>query len=255
MGIYDPIENHLRNLTGDRWVVSFSEIESILGRSLPASARKHEPWWSNSHADGRHNSAWLDAGWMCTDLSLSRQCVTFRKAAKDQTHKVPRLERNVRPDPEDTRRIVCDWDEANKGRVSLSWTWQPLGTVRLDASQRLLFPKASVGPAIYRLRIRRDNKEARYVGEAENLSRRFGNYRNPGPTQQTSLRINSILKAALADNAEIAVACIQAAASIVGLTGESPADLSSKVVRCLFENAVLCVEHGDEIESLNRAKL
>src|SRR6185437_7526088 len=254
MGRYDPLSRHLAGLDKDSWVARFSEIESILGRKLPNSARTYEPWWSNSRQEGRHNAAWLDAGWIATDLSLGRKVVTFRKSVGGEkkphsTHgkiSAPRTDKIAR------HSLACSWDIANNEQLELAWVWKPLGLITLDVEGRLLFPTSPARAGIYRIRIRWPRKEARYIGEAENLARRFGNYRRPGPTQQTSLRIGATLKTALYDKAEVAIACI-VEASLDGRNGKTQVDFSSKVVRCLFENAVLFAEHGAEIETLNRA--
>ncbi len=59
-------------------------------------------------------------------------------------------------------------------------------------------PRCSQAPGIYRFRIRGSKGKALYVGETENLARRFGFYRNPGPSQQTNVRMNAKFREALA---------------------------------------------------------
>ena len=52
--------------SGQRFTVSFEEIESILGNPLPKSARADRRWWSNRR--GR-----LQAGaWLCADCRVVR---------------------------------------------------------------------------------------------------------------------------------------------------------------------------------------
>ncbi len=133
--------------------------------------------------------------------------------------------------------------------------WQPLGKLTATNGGRLTFPSVHAVPAIYRFRIR-DTKgiERSYVGEAVNLKRRFGNYRNPGSTQQTSLRIHGILKEALAAGAEISVSAVfEDRAWIHRNSGAGRVDFHSKAVRCVFENAAIVDGAGSEIESLNLA--
>jgi hypothetical protein len=71
-----------------------------------------------------------------------------------------------------------------------------------------------------------------YIGETDNLRRRLsGNYRNPGSGQQTSLRINALLREHLAAGGEVALAA--AAAATVWLDGEEQAlDLGVKRRAC-----------------------
>lgn len=66
----------------------------------------------------------------------------------------------------------------------------------------------------------------------------MGNYRNPGGGQMTSLRINALLVAHLADGGDVQVASVTDAA--VDLAGRRAAlDLSHKAGRLLAENAAL----------------
>lgn len=41
--------------------LAFVELERILGRPLPASARRHRPWWGNNDRSPQAK-AWLGAG-------------------------------------------------------------------------------------------------------------------------------------------------------------------------------------------------
>jgi len=43
-GKYRRLYHHLRDLPGDEWKATFSDIEKILGFELPNSARVHRPW-------------------------------------------------------------------------------------------------------------------------------------------------------------------------------------------------------------------
>ena len=56
--------------------LSFEEIESIIGRELPASAKEHRAFWAN---DPKHSQAkaWLDAGMYAKDLNLDTQAISF----------------------------------------------------------------------------------------------------------------------------------------------------------------------------------
>ena len=63
-GTYQPLSSHLGGVGQARVALTFSAIERILGRSLPASARKHRAWWSNERSGSHsHARAWMDAGW------------------------------------------------------------------------------------------------------------------------------------------------------------------------------------------------
>ena len=257
MSKYDPLSRHLRNLSRDKWVANFRGIEKILGFALPHSARKHPAWWANNEVEGRHSGAWLSAGWLTEDLNLSRERIIFQKSNGRRTVPIVDTKPSARRvfDLIKAASMPCAWDKAGNEELRLDWAWRPIGQVLSDEQGRLNFPAASNQPAIYRIRIKIGSKESRYVGETENLKRRFGHYRNPGPTQQTSIRIHGIIKDALGKGAEIAISVVQEDAWLRGVGAKRSADLASKTVRCLFENAAICVEEAIEIESLNRASL
>jgi hypothetical protein len=59
-----------------RWVkLSFSEIEGILTKNLPASAFKNEEWWNNNSV----RRVWLGIGWKIKDVDLKTKTVTFTR--------------------------------------------------------------------------------------------------------------------------------------------------------------------------------
>ncbi|MEQ8309074.1 MAG: hypothetical protein RIA72_00095 [Sphingopyxis sp.] len=83
MGKYEPLGDHLRALSEDRWNASFEEIEHILGFRLPNSARDHRAWWSN-HSGGNHSQAavWVEAGWETRDVDQARERIRFERVRK-----------------------------------------------------------------------------------------------------------------------------------------------------------------------------
>ncbi len=78
MGKYEPIARMLKQASNDEYCASLREIEEILGFKLPASARKHRAWWSNSYK-GNHSQAqgWIGAGWETRDIDMQREQVRF----------------------------------------------------------------------------------------------------------------------------------------------------------------------------------
>lgn len=59
--------------------LSFTQIEQILGSSLPPSAHNHRPWWANqSDTSNRPQAAaWLSAGWKVDSVNLEDEWVRF----------------------------------------------------------------------------------------------------------------------------------------------------------------------------------
>lgn len=81
--IYQPLHVRLSNERGPIVRLTFAEIEEVLGRKLPASARKFTSWWSNENVRAGHSQAraWLDAGF-AVKVSLKNLTVEFERGAK-----------------------------------------------------------------------------------------------------------------------------------------------------------------------------
>ena len=78
---YSPLYRWFQNQTLDKREVqlSFEQIEKILGKPLPPSARTHEPWWRDRSAGTSHVQAyaWLEAGWRVQTVNLKSRRATF----------------------------------------------------------------------------------------------------------------------------------------------------------------------------------
>jgi hypothetical protein len=135
--------------------------------------------------------------------------------------------------------------------VCVDVVWRNGGVVTLDSSGKLVFPKPPALPGIYRMAlIKRDGFGVTYVGQSDSLPRRFGNYRNPGPTQQTSKRINGLLLKVLSDGGRIEVEL--AVEGRLSLGGEPAVlDLKVKAHRLLAEGAAVVSASGDGREMAN----
>jgi hypothetical protein len=127
-----------------------------------------------------------------------------------------------------------------------------LGRVIVDEKGKLKFPRVPARPGLYRFKLRAaGDAESVYIGESDNVQRRFGHYRTPGPGQRTNLRLNDLFREILNAGGQISVAIAQEI-WIEASHGRAQADLSRKSLRCLFENFALAVEQASEVESLNR---
>ena len=106
-------------------------------------------------------------------------------------------------------------------------------------------------PALYRIRLTGAGGERRYVGETSNLSRRMYQYCNPGPTQQTNIRLNGIFVQHICYGGRIHVDLVQDGAQFC-LNGAARApDLASKFDRRLLENAAILIELANGSNLLN----
>lgn len=243
---YRQLHDYLASARVERQRLSFAAIEDILGFALPASARTYPAWWSNDGTGGRQSGAWLSAGWKTDELDLAGETVTFRRCETAPRAKPRR--------PAATSFNEADLEDVPGGRVQLSidMNWRRLGAVVLGEGGALIFPAAPAEPALYRLRLIGETSERHYIGETVNLRRRFGNYRRPGPTQQTSIRINEVLHSHLAAGGRIEADVILSGIALHCDGAPRTVDLSDKQTRRLLEQAALVGAGGIDIESLNR---
>jgi len=82
-GKYAQLYTYLDNRFADVIVLTFGQIEDVLGFALPQLARTYQPWWTKgeSNAGGTpHADAWTLAGRTATP-NLQAQTVTFERAA------------------------------------------------------------------------------------------------------------------------------------------------------------------------------
>lgn len=114
------------------------------------------------------------------------------------------------------------------------------------------FPSVSVAPGLYRLRLIDPSGSHVYIGETDNLQRRFAHYRNPGPTQATNVRINEIVRAHLAAGHAVELDVIGSDVALCLGANHQHLVLSDKVSRRLLEYAALVVGGAIDVESLNR---
>jgi hypothetical protein len=80
-GEYELLSKYLRDRYADRIVLTFSEIEDLLGFSLPVAARLHREWWDepNSTTD---RSAQADAWKLASrtaSVNMLAQIVLFER--------------------------------------------------------------------------------------------------------------------------------------------------------------------------------
>lgn len=75
--VYQPLRDRLFFSGKSEVTMSFAEIETILGRPLPRSARIRSAWWSNNAKGHVQAAAWLEANYRTSALDLGGERVTF----------------------------------------------------------------------------------------------------------------------------------------------------------------------------------
>lgn len=79
MNSYAPLHLWLMKSNSKSISMTFQQIEDIIGRTLPYSARSYSAWWSNNSHRHVHAHAWLDAGYHTRDVSAVQGTVTFTR--------------------------------------------------------------------------------------------------------------------------------------------------------------------------------
>ena len=137
-------------------------------------------------------------------------------------------------------------------RIGLEFHWQPLGQIRIDSNRGLLFPVAPHRPGLYRFRLLSNEVARHYVGETDELRRRFQNYRTPGKSQKTNIRMNGEFRGHMAAGGSIEVDIVVDKIDVMAAGQPVRVDLGVKAMRRLLEHAALVDEAAAGIQLLNR---
>ena len=247
---YEPLGDHLREqaANGLRQVeLAFGAVDRLVG-GLPPSARSLRTWWANnSHGQAL---AWRAAGLHVEKVDLPCQRVVFVTGQVGGSH-ADLTAGGAGPSTQGRRQVssalpaakVSEFAELDRVEVSVVFAWRDAAQVTLDVQEKLAFPLLPQMAGLYRLTLVSSPGQRRgrvYIGETDNLSRRLaGNYRNPGPSQQTSLRVNAILREHLGAGGLVRLAVTTVAMVQLAGRDDQPLDLSRKAARLLAESAAL----------------
>lgn len=139
-----------------------------------------------------------------------------------------------------------------RNKVSVEFEWQFLGRLRCDENGRLLFPDSPRRPGLYRFRLSGNDDVRHYIGETDELRRRFQHYRTPGPSQKTNIRMNAEFRQHFAAGGAIEVDIAPGGISVSSAGTPLRVDLADKAMRRLLEHAALVSEAGAGVKLLNR---
>lgn len=77
---YAALHAHLSRRNGRPEMLSFEDIEEIIGRALPVSAVKHRSFWANDNQDHHpHARAWMRAGYRVAYVDRAEKVVRFER--------------------------------------------------------------------------------------------------------------------------------------------------------------------------------
>lgn len=80
---YQSLYRYLENRFADRVVLTFAQVEALLGFTLPDLARLQADWWASPGAGAVPSSqsrSWIDTGRTATP-NLRAQSVTFERVS------------------------------------------------------------------------------------------------------------------------------------------------------------------------------
>jgi hypothetical protein len=89
MSKYESLAKHLARSNAPELVMTFAQLEEILGAPLPASARTHRPWWANSARGHVQSKGWLSAGYQSEQVDLEGEQLIFKKVQDVQIRATP----------------------------------------------------------------------------------------------------------------------------------------------------------------------
>lgn len=77
---YEPLQTYLSTVVEPTIVMTYDEIEKLIGRKLPNTAYgdSWRQWWANTETHSQA-LAWLRAGWRVTRPDLANKRVEFRR--------------------------------------------------------------------------------------------------------------------------------------------------------------------------------
>jgi hypothetical protein len=74
------LQSHLERRNGRAAMLTFEDIEEIIGKTLPLSAVKHRSFWSNDNREESSAShAWSRAGYRVAYLDRDQKVVRFER--------------------------------------------------------------------------------------------------------------------------------------------------------------------------------
>lgn len=266
-GKYQPLADYLAGLPAEQATVelTFEEVARLVGE-LPPSARTTRTWWGNSsHTQAL---AWRAAGWHVAAVEMSGRRVRFARGrvggsradgvGAPRRHTTISTSQPIRQtngrSAEDVPVLGGHAHPVENVQVTVRFAWQRLGPVALDKTGKVMFPRPLPSvPGLYRMLFTGNGAQRWYIGETDNLRRRLGsNYRNPGPSQQTSLRVNAALLTHLDAGGEVLVDVALSAEAAAPDAAPVSLDLTRKAGRLLAESAavVLAQRAGHDLENL-----
>ncbi|MEK4762846.1 GNAT family N-acetyltransferase [Viridibacillus sp. FSL E2-0187] len=88
---YIPLAEYFSSAKDDKIQLSFTEIETIMGHSLPNSSYLNKSWWKKTKPPLKHYLAWIEQGYYVTTIQPGYH-VTFEKPSSNSNADLNSLE-------------------------------------------------------------------------------------------------------------------------------------------------------------------
>lgn len=117
MNSYSPLYEYLRDFGQEKVNMYFSELETILGFTLPKSAYIYSAWWANGGHS--HANAWLHAGYRVDKVDILGKVVKLcridvfpvPKAQDKRMRSVPNVKNEIMSvDPKSETIVACGYE-------------------------------------------------------------------------------------------------------------------------------------------------
>ena len=136
--------------------------------------------------------------------------------------------------------------------IGMHLVWVPVGRVTLDCEGRPLFPAVPEAPGLYRFILKRGERMAAYIGEADNIRRRLQRHCRLDAPRDVRGRLDQRLLATLKAGGEISLAIITECSLLDPAGEERAAELSEKTVRAAVRQAALVLIDASDMALLER---
>lgn len=87
---YDALGDYLASRPTTEVLLSFSDIENIIGTRLPEKAVNYPAWWSNNPSNNTMTKVWLEAGFRTEKVDIGGRRLVFRRVARRLESGAPR---------------------------------------------------------------------------------------------------------------------------------------------------------------------
>jgi hypothetical protein len=75
--MYDLLGQYLKRNAAARIPMTFRDVETVIGKKLPASAYGRRPWWANEERGHSQAKAWLEAGYRAEQVDMVAAKLVF----------------------------------------------------------------------------------------------------------------------------------------------------------------------------------